>query len=66
MDSGADRYAAGGNKKTPLTDVRGERYFHGTTLICPYKKGISCHLITVMNRSAPRGPLQSGVLHGVG
>ena len=48
-----------GNEKTPLTDVRGEKSFHGTTLICP-TRDISSHPVTEVGRSAPRGLLRSG------
>lgn len=50
-------------KESPLTNVRGEIVFHGTTLIYPARAipDISCHPVTGMNRPAPRGLLQSGV-----
>ena len=50
-------------KESPLTTVRGEIVFHGTTLIYPARAipDISCHPVTGMNRPAPRRLLQSGV-----
>ena len=50
-------------KGSPLTTVRGEIVFHGTTLIYPARAtpDISCHPVTGMNRPAPRRLLQSGV-----
>ena len=50
-------------KESPLTNVRGEIVFHGTTLIYPARAipDISCHPVTGMDRPAPRRLLQSGV-----
>ncbi len=48
------------DEKTPLTFVRGEKLFPRYHPDLPPQGDISCHPVTWMNRSAPRGLLQSG------